>query len=218
MVLLTAAVVGAAGVVAVLLPLPFIARGTPRGGRWAVVAYFGALGLGYLGLEMVVLARLRSLFGDPVWAAAATIGGFLLFSGLGSLTMQWRGPPRPGRLRVIIGLVVVGAVVIPVLLRVLGPVAGGMPWGARAGLAAAILAPLAYGMGFPMPTGLGRLDLGSPALVPWAWAANGFASVVAAPLTVAIAMSWSYQAAAMLAALAYVLAAAGFGLLPQRRG
>jgi hypothetical protein len=215
-VLLTAAVVGAAGVVAVLLPLPFIARRTPRGGRWAVVAYFGALGLGYLGLEMVVLARLRFLFGDPVWAAAVTIGGFLLFSGLGSLTMQWRGPPRPARLRWIIGLVVLGALVVPFLLRVVGPVAGGLPWGVRAALAAVILAPLAFCMGFPMPTGLGRLDLGSPALVPWAWAANGFASVVAAPLTVAIAMSWSYQAAAILAAAAYVVAGAVFGMLPQR--
>ena len=197
-VLVTVLAVGVVGAAATVLPLPLVAR-RGEGPWWSLVAYFGALGLGYLALEMVVLARVRWLLGDPVLAAALTIGGFLLFSGLGSLTVGRRG----WRLRWVLGAVALGAVVVPLVLGWLAALAGDLAPLVLGGLVVLAVGPVAFLMGIPMPAGLGSVDEHAPALLPWAWAANGFASVLAAPLTVALAMAWSYHAAAWLAAGAY---------------
>ena len=63
-----------------------------------------------------------------------------------------------------------------------------------------------------MPMGLGRLEGGAPGpagsarLIPWAWGINGFASVLAAPLALALAMTWGYHVVVVLALLLYLLA------------
>jgi hypothetical protein len=68
-----------------------------------------------------------------------------------------------------------------------------------------------------MPMGLARLaekEAGQAALIPWAWGINGFASVVAPPLAVAVAMTWSYLVVAAAAILLYLAAALFFAVLP----
>jgi len=57
-----------------------------------------------------------------------------------------------------------------------------LPDAARIALALALIAPLALAMGVPFPLALARLKEGEPDLVPWAWAVNGCASVLAAIL------------------------------------
>ena len=44
-----------------------------------------------------------------------------------------------------------------------------------------LIAPLAFFMGMPFPLGLARVSQRAPELVPWAWAANGCASLKVAP-------------------------------------
>jgi hypothetical protein len=77
-------------------------------------------------------------------------------------------------------------------------------------LAAALIAPLGLAMGMPFPLGLASLGASRPALVPWAWAVNGFASVVAAVLATVLAIHWGFTAVVILAALLYLLAADTF--------
>jgi hypothetical protein len=62
-------------------------------------------------------------------------------------------------------------------------------------------------MGMPFPLGLRRLAADDTAGVAWAWAANGFASVVAAPLAVLIALELGSGAVFGVAAAAYAMAA-----------
>ncbi len=71
----------------------------------------------------------------------------------------------------------------------------------------AILAPLAFVMGLPFPLGLRRLAAGDGRRVAWAWAANGFASVVAAPLAALIALEAGSRWLLWCAAGGYALAA-----------
>ena len=66
-----------------------------------------------------------------------------------------------------------------------------------------------------MPTALARIDRAAGALVPWAWAVNGFASVLAAPLAHAIGMTWGFGVAGTVGLLLYLVAAATFGRLPR---
>ncbi|MHC4416722.1 MAG: spermidine synthase family protein [Planctomycetota bacterium] len=221
--------VGLVGAAATILPLPLVRQGAMRRGRAATVAYFGCLGLGYLLLEMICLSRLTYLVGDAVRAAAVTICGFLFFSGLGSLTTQRVRHDQVKVLRrVVFALVFLGVAVV-VALEHLALVVGPLPVWGRCVAALVAIAPLAYVMGFPMPMGLARLDRDGimerrdpvPAvsgLIPWAWGTNGFASVLAAPLTLVVAMTWGYHVAAVLALVCYVAAAQIFALLPPAPG
>ncbi len=106
-------------------------------------------------------------------------------------------------------LVLLGLQVIPVM-------AGGLPTIAHSAVALLAIAPLAYLMGFPMPLALQRLEAAAPAAIPWAWAVNGFASVLAAPLAIATGMTIGYTAAALAAIALYAAAAFVQQRLPPR--
>jgi hypothetical protein len=60
----------------------------------------------------------------------------------------------------------------------------------------------------PFPLGLRRLAAGSEGRVAWAWAANGFASVVAAPLAALIALEVGSGTLLAGAGTAYAVAGA----------
>ena len=77
----------------------------------------------------------------------------------------------------------------------------------RGGVAVLFLAPLAFLMGVPFPTGLRALAGGETGRIAWAWAANGFASVIAAPLAALIALEAGSRLLFVLAAVAYAGAA-----------
>ncbi|MCP3903913.1 MAG: hypothetical protein GY715_09790 [Planctomycetes bacterium] len=204
--------IGVVAAAVTLLPLAALRSVRRARGKRATAAYFTAIGLGYLLLEMVLLSRLTHLIGDPVRAAATTIASFLLFSGVGSLLAQ-RFPAAPVR-RLIGALVVLGVLVLVAIVPVATHLAGGAPLAARCVVAVAVTAPLALLMGLPMPTALMRLDRAAPALIPWAWGLNGFASVLAAPLAVVLAMTWGYWVTAAVALAVYLVAALVFARLP----
>ncbi len=214
-VLAAGVIVGVAGACATLLPLPWL--GAPRGFRAVTAVYFGSIGLAYLLLEMVLLSRLTMLVGDPVRAAAVTIGAMLFFSGLGSVASGRIRHRRARALGGALALVAVTALGAVAAVPGLAHLAGGLPVIARCAIAVAVIAPTAFLMGLPMPMGLARLAAEQEkqaALIPWAWGINGFASVLAPPLAVAIAMTWSYLVVPAVASLLYLVAALIFPLLP----
>ena len=69
-----------------------------------------------------------------------------------------------------------------------------------------LIAPLAVCMGMPFPTGMMRLAQ-RPRTHPWAWAINGFASVVGAVLATLLAIHLGFAAVILLAVLIYGWAA-----------
>ncbi len=71
----------------------------------------------------------------------------------------------------------------------------------------AALAPAAFLMGVPFALGLRRLAPEGGALA-WAWASNGFASVVAAPLSALLSLELGSRVLLASAAAAYALAGA----------
>lgn len=215
-VLVTLGVIAVAGGLFTIVPLLCI-RSIRRSRALGVTAtYFTAIGLAYLMLEITVLSRLTHLIGDPVLAGSATIAGFLVFSGLGSLVAQNVSSGIPPLL--MLALVATGVVEA----RLLGwatEAAAALATLPRYALAGAIIAPLGFLMGFPMPAALRRLGGSAPELIPWAWGVNGFASVLAPPLATAIGMTVGFRVAGMVA-LAFYLVAAGLfrGLPTARRG
>jgi len=210
-VLAAAGVIAIVALVALVLPLLTVRDIRYSRGIGSVTVFFLAIGLAYLLLEITMLSRLIRLMGDPVLAGAATITGFLLFSGVGALIAQRIS--RPGVLaRLMIALVVVGILEVW-LAGTLAAAAQTSNDGVRFILATAMIAPLGFLMGFPMPVALRRLNAGAPQLIPWAWGVNGFASVIAPPLATVIGMTMGFSWAGITALVCYAIAAGAFGFL-----
>ncbi|HAU37107.1 MAG TPA: hypothetical protein DCX07_05260 [Phycisphaerales bacterium] len=200
-------------IVAPLLPGVRALRGTP--GRTAAMGYFLMIGAGFMLLEMGFLQKLVLYLAHPIYSAALVISSFLIFAGGGSLlSLRWRSQPRCTACAAGLTVVLVAAVYLFFLDGWLARTQA-QPIALRFLLAAAAIAPLALAMGHMFPLALRQVGTAAPALVPWAWAVNGFASVgatVAAPL---LAMQWGFSVLTLTAVVCYVLAALFARLLPR---
>ncbi len=201
------AVVFAAG--ALLLAVPWALRGrsevaTLKGGG-AALAYVACLGYGYLAVETVLIHALVLFVGHPTYAITVVVLAMLVSSGAGSLYAD-RVPVQKLR-QVLIAVVILGAFQAFVVPPLLYATALTWPLLARCVVTGLLLLPLGFAMGMPFPVGMRALpDVASP-LVPWAWAINGWMSVVASLGTVLVARMWGYSEGFVLALAAYALAA-----------
>jgi hypothetical protein len=195
----------AASVGLILLPL-VLAREESRGLRASqrfkvrVLVYFGLLGLGFLFVEIPLIQRFILYLGQPVYAFAAVAAALLLFSGLGSLAAVRLSP------RLTLLPLAAAILLYPLALPHLFQVSLGMHLAVRLLAAVLSLAPLGFLMGIPFPGGLAWIRVRAPGLIPWAWAVNGCASVLASILAAMIALSAGFSWVLAAAALAYASA------------
>jgi hypothetical protein len=209
-----------------LIALPLLLRG----GWWVagdtrlrlsvVMVYFLSIGLGFLFVEMAFLQRAIQLVHHPTYAAASTFGAFLLFAGAGSLWSAWLS----ARLRTEVVVLFASAAIA--LLSILAPIGfvflaevlagSGLP--IRIVAAVALMAPLAFVMGVPFPAAMARLGAQASAVMPWAWAVNGCASVLSAVLASLLAVHIGFQWLVTLAAVLYLVAGLSFAFCCRTRG
>jgi len=71
-------------------------------------------------------------------------------------------------------------------------------------------------MGQLFPLGLRRVEAAAAELVPWSWAVNGFASVLATVSAPLLAMSIGFSSLVLAALACYLLAGGAFTLLPTQ--
>ena len=182
---------------------------SPAPGAGRVLTYFTALGLAFMLVEIAFIQKFILFLSHPVYAVSLVLTTFLLCAGLGSrLSDRFQSRGRAVRLAALAigGLTLTYILTLPALFQPLM----GLAISTKMTLAAALIAPLGLAMGMPFPLGLASLGACRPALVPWAWAVNGFASVVAAVLATVLAIHWGFTAVVILAALLYLLAAGTF--------
>jgi len=201
--LLSLAVSGVAAAACLLLPAALPRAGKGPGAPAA--AYFGALGLGYMLLEIAFLKLGVLILGDPIRAAAWTIGAFCCLSGLGSARSARIEGGRAGPGWVFPAIAVAGAGGFLALAALAGRLlAAG--FAARAAAFAASLACAAFLMGIPFPVGIARLSRRRLEGIPTAWAVNGFFSVLGASLAQAGALWVGFRVTVLCGALVYLLA------------
>lgn len=183
-----------------LMLLPVIVRASVGRDLLPLIGYFGAIGLAYLAAEIAAIQQLSLLLGHPVYAVAAVLTALLVGSGAGSLWSD-RLDAGTGWIAgtLLAAILAASALVGLPLVHVLQPA----PLAVRVGVALVALTPAAVLMGMPFPLGLRRMAAAETRRVAWAWAANGFASVVAAPAAALIALEWGSPLVLGLAALAY---------------
>ena len=211
--------VAAAGVF-ILLPLLFrrdvsSGGGSPAGavGRLWPFVYFAGLGLGFLWVEIPLLQRFILYLDQPTYAFATVLFGVLVWSGVGSLASDRLSVSMAAAVSAVAALSVLYAFGLPLLFDA----TLGLPLAGRLALSVVLLAPLGMAMGVPFPRAIRMLGGHAPALVPWAWAVNGSASVVSAILATVLALSFGFTWVILGGAAAY-MAAASAALVWQSKG
>ena len=205
-VVLLATLVQSALLAAVLLVVPVVvrARFVAGAGLPEVIIYFAAIGFGYLAVEVAIIQQLGLLLGHPVYAVVAVLTGLLVGSGIGSIISDRLPATRVSIAAASVAFMVgVAALFLLPLVHLTQPA----PVALRVVAAMGVVVPLAFLMGLPFPLGIRMLVAAEHHHLPWAWAANGFASVVAAPLAALAALELGTPSVLVLAAVAYASAA-----------
>jgi hypothetical protein len=191
----------------VIAPLILADRGVAHPAGWlAWLVYFGALGAGFMLIEVSVLQRFVLLLGHPVYSLTVTLFSLLLGTGLGA---AWsRGfDPRRERRSAAAGVVLVAAIAVGVMGVVTPLVTWAIPFSrnVRVLIAVATLVPIGVALGIPMPTGLRMLSRRAPDMVAWAWGMNGAFSVLGATLAIFVAMNWGFGVTLLAASATYLI-------------
>ena len=199
--LVTLAILMAGALIAFALPLALVRR-TRKPPSIVSLAYFAAIGLGYLLVEIVFIQRFVLFLGFPTYSLSVVLFSLLTFSGIGAFLA-----PRLGLTKRTLNFGLSAAVVlIAVAAFVLQPMLAALitqPFAVRLLLTIAVIAPIGILLGLAMPIGLHRFEAIFPSAVPYAWAVNGLASVVASVLGVAIALFAGFRVTMLIAAACY---------------
>ncbi len=200
------------------LPVWWYRRRTAEGvvqrpGAVRVLLYFGAIGGGFIFLEMVFIQRLALFLHHPLLAATLTLAGFLIGAGGGSIgagAALRRGWNASVLLKLsLMAVLVIGLLQIGILPRLLQHFIG-TALALKVLIALGLILPLAVGLGMAFPLGIAAVADNHPRVVPWAWGINGCATVSGAIAVPLLAIHLGY---ALTAGLALALYAVGFAVV-----
>ena len=201
----------------ILLPLVRLRRrsGAGLGTLAAVALYFFGLGASFMLLEVGLIHRTIVFVGSPGASVSVVMASILVSSGVGarvSDVVRWQAWRR--LVFAMAGLAGVGLFYRFAAGSVFDALFGLPVWG-RCVLAALLLAPAGFFAGWFFPVGLGLVARKSTALVPWAIAVNGFASVLGSLATLSLGVSFGFQMVFTIALVGYAIAVAA--LIPLAR-
>ncbi len=199
--------------VMILAPLRRLRRqGVPLRERGRTFTYFAALGAGFMLVEVALMQKLSLFLGHPSYSLSVVLAAMLAFSGFGALaSARIRGDAR--RSIIMTGVVIVSLILLTGAVAAFG-LNGmlGLAFPVRVAIAIALVAPVGFVLGMALPLGVRAVEATSPALLPWAWAINGFWSVFTSLVAVILAMGMGFAAVFVVAAAVY---AAGFLFAPR---
>ena len=171
------------------------------------LGYFVAIGLGFMLAEMAMIQQLSIFLGYPIYSLVVTLAGLILATGLGSLASEQlelrtdviARAPAIASAAILIAYCIA---VIPVIHAL-----AYLPFWMRAITCLGLIVPCGLIFGFCFPVGLRWMRLlGQEDSLPWMWALNGAASVVASLIAVLISIEASITATVITAAACYLLA------------
>jgi spermidine synthase len=198
----------AASVLLIVAPLALSrCRRTLPGAR--VALYFLAIGFAFMFMEIAFIQKFVLFLSHPLYAVAVVLCAFLVFAAVGG----WLAGRAQASNGVTVAVMAMGTVAV-IYLAVLPDLFQALlhlPDAAKIAISVLLIAPLAMCMGVPFPTGMRRLADTCEAAIPWAWAINGFASVVGAVLATLLAIHLGFAAVIMLAVLIYAAASLALG-------
>ena len=195
------------GLVVVLLPV--IGRWRDlfrhRRGVPGIVTYYAALGLAYMMVEIFLMQRLVFFLGDPVYSAAIVLSSLLVLSALGNLVSPLISQNRALVVRIAVCVIVASLVFYIFGLRFVFDRFLASPMFVRVVLSVIVIAPSAFFMGVPFPTGLDALTVKRPRMLPWAWGMNGGLAVAGTALAQVTAIAGGFPVVLTIVAVLYIV-------------
>ncbi len=196
-------------VVLALPPLLLRAKLPTHKGLRGFLLYFVCLGAGYIMIQVALIQKFVLFLGHPTYALTVIVFSMLVWSGLGSFySRRLIGGAHRDRLMVTL-IAVAGAV--SVLAFVAAPISEfgvGWPLPAKILVTVGLIAPAAFLMGIPFPTGLTWLETRFPQAVRWAWALNAAASVLGSAAAIFLAIHIGLRSTVLAGAALYLCALA----------
>ncbi len=190
--------------VLILGPLAFSKKRRESGKYFLpLLVYFSGVGLGFIGVEIVLIQKLVLFLGHPLYSITVTLFALLVFTGMGSMISErWFHSPGmqalwvPGFIALSTAIFTLG---YPILVDSF--VHLGTP--ARIAITLVLLAPLGFVLGIPFALGIRLVNRWNAPAVPWAWAVNACATVVGSILTVIVSMNFGFNWVLVLAVAIY---------------
>jgi len=200
--------------IALMLALPPLVLGgrlPRRAGAWRFLSYFIFIGVGYILIQVALVQKFVLLLGHPTYALTVIIFSMLVSSGLGSYFSRrvagGQGERLPAVLLAVAGMVAALAVAQGPLLDA----AVGWPLAWKIVLTVLAVAPAAFLMGMPFPTGLTMLEARRPEAVRWAWSLNAAASVLGSVAAIALAIYLGLRETLLAGGMLYLAACMAAG-------
>ncbi|MCX7788041.1 MAG: hypothetical protein N2442_10125 [Spirochaetes bacterium] len=189
-----------------------------RKGTLQVLVYFSCLGIAYMLVEIFLIQRLSFFLEDPIFSTSVVITAMLVLSGIGSLTSGRSSLPRNRLLTFAVLGISLSLLFYIFLLSPLLDALLGAPLVVKILLSILFIAPSAFFLGMPFPTGLSYVSQRRPNLIPWAWGVNGCLSVTGSVLARLASVSLGYRMVLLGAILLYLLAWWMFQSLARENG
>jgi hypothetical protein len=197
----------AATALVLLLPRWLLGSRLPKQkGVMKFLWYFVCLGAGYILIEVTLIQKFVLLLGHPTYALTVIVFSMLVASGLGSYFstkfIQGKDATLAG---VLLGvtLLVVG---LAIFARPLVEAAVSWPMVAKIAVTVLSIAPAAFLMGIPFPSGLRRLEKQHAPSVRWAWSLNAAASVLGSAGAIFLAIYLGLRATLLIGGALYLCA------------
>jgi hypothetical protein len=198
--------VGVAGIMIFLPLVRFNRQGLRANGRWGFLTYFAGLGFGFILIEIVLMQQLSLFLGQPIYTFSVVLASLLAFTGAGSYlasriqtvsrnTLSWS-------LIAVVGAICLSLFVNPLILSA----ALSLTLPLRVAVAVLLVAPLGILLGVPFSTGLRFVSDEAPQLVSWAWAVNGFFTVIGSVGAIILGMALGFTAVLIISAASYTAA------------
>jgi spermidine synthase len=180
-------------------------------GKAGTMLYFLCLGLGYIIVEVGMIAHFILALSNATVSASVLITGMLVFSGLGSFfSERFLDRSRTFMPKVFLAIFLILTLYAFTIDYALDWI-GTLPYLLRIVFCLLLLMPPAFLMGFPMPTAMTTLGrLGKDHMFLWAWGINGCFSVIGAALVPIVATSFGLPAVVLVGAIAYLIALPAF--------
>jgi SAM-dependent methyltransferase len=173
--------------------------------KWRLLAYFGALGLGFITVEITLLQKFAVFVGGPIYSMAITLFAILVFSGLGSLSAPRIGGSMGHKLTIIFIMLAAAIAGEMLFVNFAIPKLMFLPHEARCLVAILALAPLATVMGMPFPTGIRFAQLLGDAIIPWAWGINAVTTTLGSIACILASMEVGFTASLLSAGIIYLV-------------
>lgn len=193
----------------IFIVLPLFKIGFNSTKKLQILTYFCGIGIGYMFIEIIFIQIFTLYFGNSVYSAAVIICMMLLCSGIGSY-LTYRFNFLEKRLIIIFIFIISILIIQTIFLDELIYETIHFPLLVKWVLVLLIIFPVAFLMGMPFPIAIKRVNELFPAITPWAWGINGFASVVAAVLSTIVAVELGFRTVFYTAAFFYLLSMFSF--------